>query len=632
MAAFLGEPAQTAPVEIARALADHGFSVMPLRQKGKRPLLKTWKHLQAEPATPEQVESWGQEYPGCNWGVLTSPQLAVIDCDNRAAYDRAREFLPNAPTCRTGKGWHIWLRPAPGLEVRNSAGNGLDVRGDGGYVVGPGSVHLNGQGYEFEPLPAGLEFDGPDDLPLLTAEHLALIHAYQKGGAAPEPAAGVLFNTGQVTTRATGAPVAEGSRNNTAASLAGQYIQAGDSLAETMAKVRAWNNTNPNPLGLEELERTVASVARTHVAKNPGAAVPVMPAQPSELVIRNWGEFEQNPVPKPEHLIGEGLVDAGGRVLIAGPPKAGKSTLALALMGALATGGEFLEFRCARPVRCAWLNAEIAEGYVGDRVGRLLKTMSEEERALFGRNFFFTGRIDVDLLRPTEWNQVLELLRPIAPEVIVLDPIINLSTIEENSNSEARGLLRLTDQLQAALNCTVLIVHHSGKGSHDRDPFEAGIRGATAFRGWYDAGLILMKKGNGPITLAYDCRNAASPPAHGLTFDEHGRACKSFLPAGGKSEGPDYEAVLADIRKFLAKQPVPLAKTTVTDHHCEEIGHSSQTLRAVVSMAQDLGDLGLSPHPERKRGRAQVLVDLADSSRQLSSIDSPINLDDRAMS
>ena len=50
----------------------------------------------------------------------------------------------------TGSGAHHWFRRCE-TELRNSAGklgDGLgDVRGDGGYVVAPPSVHANGNRY-----------------------------------------------------------------------------------------------------------------------------------------------------------------------------------------------------------------------------------------------------------------------------------------------------------------------------------------------------------------------------------------------------------------------------------------------------------------------------------------------------
>lgn len=59
--------------------------------------------------------------------------------------------LPRCPLVRTGGGgWHAYLR-AP-FAVRNSASKiagGVDIRGVGGYVVAPPSLHASGQRYRW---------------------------------------------------------------------------------------------------------------------------------------------------------------------------------------------------------------------------------------------------------------------------------------------------------------------------------------------------------------------------------------------------------------------------------------------------------------------------------------------------
>ena len=94
--------------------------------------------------------------------------LVVVDIDPRhGGIDSLRALiarhgaLPAGLRCRTGSGgWHLYFAH-PGGTVRNSAGRlgpGLDVRGDGGYVVAPPSLHPSGTRYTFRdaetPVPA----------------------------------------------------------------------------------------------------------------------------------------------------------------------------------------------------------------------------------------------------------------------------------------------------------------------------------------------------------------------------------------------------------------------------------------------------------------------------------------------
>ena len=59
--------------------------------------------------------------------------------------------LPKTVTVQTGKGRHRYFR-CDGARVGNSAGRlgkGIDIRGEGGYVVAAGSVHASGATYRF---------------------------------------------------------------------------------------------------------------------------------------------------------------------------------------------------------------------------------------------------------------------------------------------------------------------------------------------------------------------------------------------------------------------------------------------------------------------------------------------------
>ncbi len=60
-------------------------------------------------------------------------------------------MVPVTFTVTTGKGRHVYFRQPPGVLLGNGtgalAGRGMDVRGNGGFVVGPGSVHHTGVRY-----------------------------------------------------------------------------------------------------------------------------------------------------------------------------------------------------------------------------------------------------------------------------------------------------------------------------------------------------------------------------------------------------------------------------------------------------------------------------------------------------
>jgi hypothetical protein len=143
----------------ALALADAGFFVIPCRPT-KHPYLKDWPNRGATTLAVirEWWTRWSDAIPGLPCG---SNSLLVIDQDRHeggadgvAAWralceqhgvDESGCLVVETPT--TGR--HTYFRQAF-QRVGNSAGkiaSGIDTRGDGGYVIGPGAVLPDGRAY-----------------------------------------------------------------------------------------------------------------------------------------------------------------------------------------------------------------------------------------------------------------------------------------------------------------------------------------------------------------------------------------------------------------------------------------------------------------------------------------------------
>ena len=146
----------------AEGMARAGFLVLPLRVRGKVPL--TANGVRDATADLDVVAWWARTWPSANLGVACGLEsgLVVIDLDGaggREGYGAllaehgppsVNPRLPDGASVRTGSGWHLWLAWPEGRVVRNSAGKlarGVDVRGAGGFVVAPPSVHPSGRVY-----------------------------------------------------------------------------------------------------------------------------------------------------------------------------------------------------------------------------------------------------------------------------------------------------------------------------------------------------------------------------------------------------------------------------------------------------------------------------------------------------
>ncbi len=152
----------------ALAYARRGVPVFPCEPGGKRPLTRNG-HWDAT-TDPHAIERWWKRWPSANLGVPTGEKsgLVVLDVDpddggleSLARLEREHGPLPRTARARTGGGGtHVFFRyPGAGeAEVRNSAGwlgRGLDVRGEGGYVVVPPSRTRSAYGWTDRSPPAG---------------------------------------------------------------------------------------------------------------------------------------------------------------------------------------------------------------------------------------------------------------------------------------------------------------------------------------------------------------------------------------------------------------------------------------------------------------------------------------------
>lgn len=127
---------------------------------GKHPLLRQGLHDAT--TDPSTIERWWTRWPNANLGIRTgaASELIVLDVDLPDGLDsldrlnRIGRGLPPTATVRTGSGGlHLYFRH-PGITIPNRAssvlGPGIDVRGDGGYVIAPPSTHVSGQTYEWD--------------------------------------------------------------------------------------------------------------------------------------------------------------------------------------------------------------------------------------------------------------------------------------------------------------------------------------------------------------------------------------------------------------------------------------------------------------------------------------------------
>jgi hypothetical protein len=252
----------------ALAYAARGFKVFPLHTPnaegrcschkdcgnvGKHP--RTMNGLNDATSDAAKITDWFTTWKDANIGIATGEAsgFIVLDVDPRhggreslkALLDRHGELAEKVYASTGGGGWHLLFRH-PGFRVRNvqnradKLGAGVDVRGDGGYIVAPPSLHASGKRYEW-----GGEFEALPEMP----EWLKSILS--------EP-----VSSPQVFTDEAG-QVTEGGRNNALTSLAGTMRRRGTSEEAIYAALTVENEKRcAPPLPDADVRKIAHSVSR----------------------------------------------------------------------------------------------------------------------------------------------------------------------------------------------------------------------------------------------------------------------------------------------------------------------------------------------------------------------------------
>lgn len=152
------------------------WPVFPLVPREKRPI--TSHGLLDATIDEAQIREWWAKWPDANVGIRTGDGLVVIDGDRRKQghltlrdlFSKHGRFPPTY-TVITSDGRHYYFKSEiPMTSVGDSLGPGVDVKGQGGYVVAPPSVHPSGHLYQYDVQSQSRPVELPSWAPIVAEE------------------------------------------------------------------------------------------------------------------------------------------------------------------------------------------------------------------------------------------------------------------------------------------------------------------------------------------------------------------------------------------------------------------------------------------------------------------------------
>jgi hypothetical protein len=490
-----------------------GWNVIPVTED-KRPQLPSWEEYQRRMVTEREVREWWSTWPNAGIAVITGSVsgLVVVDVDSPAGMEHIKPYL-NGDTLTTitgGGGRHFYFKH-PGQPVPNAVGllPGVDLRGDGGYVIVPPSTHKSGNRYRWE---------YPERVPSLPPPGLLSIIRSRNAGR-------------KLDGREWDMDIPEGGRDAELTRRAGRLLQVGMSAAECLSVMEAVNRDHCKPpLQAAQVEKIVLSIAGREAAKpgrEPRRAADQFTVMTQREMLRRYGENEDR------WTVDEWLPEASCGLIVA-PPGSYKTWMLSALAFSVASGRPFLgRYPVTDRGPVLFIQQEDPWWMLQSRLGRMFNPSAPVET---GSGNTLAYELDCSYTKefdelPVYWYTDRQLnfndkailsmmgrkISEIKPKLVMIDPLYTAADTRDYMAEGAQKMVALK-AMRDTHGCSFIIAHHTtvaGSASEDR----SSIWGSQFLNAWLEFGWRMPKgddKGNVVIRHFKSCEN---PKRIRLKFD-----------------------------------------------------------------------------------------------------------------
>ena len=506
---------------LAHALdyAAHGLPVLPIKPGEKRPPMAGWQnHATTDEPT---IENWFTGlYADHGVGIATGGTIFALDIDvsgdkqgDETLADLEQQYgsLPNTATVLTGSGGQhrYFLMPA-GVTIRNNAatalGPGLDIRGEGGQCVAPPTIHPNGKPYEWDGGEIGEIAAAPQWLIGLLTAHAEPTHA-----PAPTSSSDNMSVAGRYNDQTTWSQLLSSDGWTLAQTMPDgeqRWVRPGkderDGISATVGhggggQMTVFSSSIPwlpidsysrfgyyacrhhggdrsaaasrlYELDMAPVNALLDAITVTDITHDGMADVTLPPTDRVELAhLVDWQKFWHQDHADEEWLAYP-VIPKGRAIALYAPAKAGKSTIVLAVAAAVATGRRVLGQRRAEQVDVLYLDYEMTEADLLERLGELGYGPDDDLSRLHYALLPSLPPLDTR----EGANAILGLVDKTGAQLAVIDTFGRAVEGDEDSADTVRAFYRHTGLALKAKGVTYLRTDHSGKDT------SKGQRGSSA--------------------------------------------------------------------------------------------------------------------------------------------------------
>jgi hypothetical protein len=331
--------------------------------------------------------------------------------------------------------------------------------------------------------------------------------------------------------------------------------------------------------------------------------------------VQSLAEIIQSPPEEAEFLIEDGIISKGGRLLVAGKPKVGKSLFINNLALSLASGLPFLGngknpgFAVDHPTRTLLLDRELSKHSLFKRL-----TAFTDARPAFKaahENLLIDHDHLVRLDQPNAYDTLLQLIEQNGAEVCILDTAYKFFGGDVESSSSLMKGFGVLDKLIHETGCAFVLTHHlkksqGGNAKQNNDVADSdAVAGSFLWTGWPNATILLnfmnrsVENPFNSVATFTAFRDAAPPEPLALYRDRTSisyTAIEQYNPE--QSSGSSYHVsgsgqVIKPTTELVANFLLEMCPTTEEDflHVCAaHFGVSIPTIRPYFIDAMSGGD------------------------------------------
>ncbi len=513
--------------EVALQYIHDGHSVVPIREREKRPAIE-WEEFQTRIPAETEVNRWFSNEHN-QVGIVcgrVSGNLVVFDFDGDRWEELFDDFIAMFPELLdtriviTGSDKiHIYARCAELPEdvtrvVRDFPGKGeIELRANRHYVLAPPSIHPNGNPYRF--------YDPEAPILEISQERLReIIHWLNEGRRQISPPNGE--EQREITNltpdqglalarfylrRLIGQCLRGAGRNAKGYELARRLLNLGLTQEEATPFMEEFQREVPPRDHLYTLEEALASLRSAYCNEREVPWIPegVITTEPREDEVKETQEVQKSKIdldklpgkeserghhfnlirakdivesedPETE-WVWEGGIPCGGSALIVAKPKVGKTTMATNLAVCVARGQDFLG-RKTKQCNVVYLALEQKKS----EMKRALQALGVNDEPLF----VHFGQAPHSALK-----EVRPLIKDTGAKLLIIDILQKFFRAKDIKDySELTSLMEPIIAICLEEDCAVVFNHHAGK--QDR-PDGDDILGSTALLGGVDTAIIIKK-------------------------------------------------------------------------------------------------------------------------------------------